>query len=115
MVWSHLMNTLMCHGSANVCFIGHSGTLCDSLTVHNNQYFTTRDADHDKISQNCAKMFYGGFWYDKCHDVNPTGKYWNQPEATNGKMQRATGVHWKCFRDNFYYSLKKMSWQIWIH
>ena len=91
--------------------VGHSGNLCDSFRYHNNRYFTTWDADNDAASANCAKLYWGGFWYGSCHHLNPTGKYYNQPEASSGKIQFATGVSWYCYKGH-YYSLKKISWQI---
>ena len=63
---------------------------------------------------NCAKMYLGAFWYNVCHRVNPTGKYYNQPEATNGKIKYGTGAFWYCFRSHSY-SMKKFSWQILVN
>ncbi|XP_074869812.1 fibrinogen-like protein 1-like protein [Carettochelys insculpta] len=46
--------------------------------IHDNMKFSTVDRDQDQSSGNCASS-YGGWWYDKCHNVLPNGKgyiYW---------------------------------------
>ncbi|XP_040441068.1 fibrinogen-like protein 1-like protein [Falco naumanni] len=36
--------------------------------IHDNMKFSTTDRDQDQYSGNCASS-YGGWWYDRCHNV----------------------------------------------
>lgn len=50
--------------------------LGNSLNNQNGMMFTTKDQDNDKIgSKNCAKDYYGGWWYNACHYTNLNGLY----------------------------------------
>ena len=45
---------------------GFSGTAGDSLKVHNQKKFTTKDVDNDTHPSNCATCCYGdkgGWWF----------------------------------------------------
>ena len=56
---------------------GFTGNCGDSLAYHNGQMFTTTDRDNDESSsRNCAIVYKGGFWYNDCHEANPTGIYY---------------------------------------
>ncbi|KAL0983685.1 hypothetical protein UPYG_G00131330 [Umbra pygmaea] len=77
----------------------------DSLTHHNGQKFTTLDKDHDGNESNCAKMYYGGFWYKSCHWTNPNGIYaW-------GESHYGIGINWNTWK-GFTYSLKSLTMKI---
>ncbi|XP_053385771.1 microfibril-associated glycoprotein 4-like [Mercenaria mercenaria] len=60
---------------------GYSGTAGDSLTVHNNRKFSTKDRDYDTSSGNCARMYSGAWWYADCHASNLNGDYGNKAYA----------------------------------
>lgn len=56
----------------------------DAWKYHDGQQFTTLDADNDSyISGNCAKDYNGGFWYNECFKMNPTGTYSNSGVTGN--------------------------------
>ncbi|KAL3864331.1 hypothetical protein ACJMK2_006022 [Sinanodonta woodiana] len=54
---------------------GYSGNANDDLSKHNGMKFTTTDNDNDLISDNCAIVYHGAFWFANCHPVNLNGLY----------------------------------------
>ena len=77
----------------------YSGTAGDSLTYHNNMAFSTQDRDNDGSSSNCAVLFTGAWWYNRCHSSNLNGKSLGNVKG-NGQ-----GVIWWHFK-HYYLSLK---------
>ncbi|KAK4327800.1 hypothetical protein Pmani_001748 [Petrolisthes manimaculis] len=79
---------------------GYNGTAGDSMTYHNNQQFSTYDADHDTSSStNCAQKYMGGWWYQSCHDSNLNGFQYEGNHTSN--VEGINWYHWK----GTYYSL----------
>lgn len=81
------------------------GAAGDSLSIHNGQKFTTTDKDQDTHVSNCARICFGGFWYEGCFAANPNGIY------TWGSSPRLAGIHWSNFK-GLEYSLKTMIMKI---
>ncbi|XP_045115540.1 techylectin-5B-like [Portunus trituberculatus] len=50
-----------------------NSTLGDGLLWHSGMQFSTIDRDNDKHKGSCAHEYKGGFWYNVCHNANPTG------------------------------------------
>ncbi|XP_064100839.1 angiopoietin-related protein 7-like [Macrobrachium nipponense] len=69
---------------------GYSGDGGDSLAYHNNMAFTTIDHDNDLHDGNCATLFGGGFWYNKCHQVSATS-------VLLEKQQNTKGINWSAW------------------
>ncbi|KAM4692781.1 ficolin-1-like [Discoglossus pictus] len=65
------------------------GSAGDSLSYHNNMKFSTKDQDNDEISDHCANLYNGGWWYKRCHNANLNGLYLMGKHSTT-----ATGVNW---------------------
>ncbi|XP_077976774.1 ryncolin-1-like [Styela clava] len=68
--------------------------------LHQGRPFTTKDADHDIVSYNCADTYKGAFWYGNCHAANLNGLYIN-----GGNAKYGISVTWKAWK-GYYYSLK---------
>ena len=72
----------------------YSGTVGDRLTYHNNQQFSTRDRDNDKLNGRCAQAHIGAWWYNRCQFSNLNGLYtetavWNgQRSFSEMKLRR---------------------------
>jgi len=53
-----------------------SGTAGDSLYIHRNAAFSTKDRDNDSYSSgHCALLYKGGWWYSSCQHSNLNGLY----------------------------------------
>ncbi|XP_078603955.1 uncharacterized protein LOC144877784 [Branchiostoma floridae x Branchiostoma japonicum] len=84
---------------------GYSGTAGDAMTdparPHNGMYFSTRDRDNDPHSTaDCAEMYKGAWWYERCHRANLNGLYLGGAHQSDGD-----GVNWNPWKGS-YYSLK---------
>ena len=80
----------------------YSGTAGDSFSNTNGMQFSTKDRDNDGHSHvSCAKIYYGGWWYQKCHTSNLNGRYLNGTHKSY-----ADGVNWYHFK-GYYNSLKQ--------
>ncbi|XP_029996620.1 microfibril-associated glycoprotein 4-like [Sphaeramia orbicularis] len=81
---------------------GGAGT---SLSDHNGLSFSTFDKDQDTHSTNCAKTYFGGWWYGECHSVNANGLYlW-------GSSTYGMGINWRSWK-GYEYSLKAIAIKI---
>ena len=77
---------------------GYNGTLVDALKPHNRDKFSTFDSDNDIYSKNCASVFFGGWWFNNCHQSNLNGKYYSAGkmaiDAHSKNILTSTGIHW---------------------
>ena len=73
---------------------GYQGDAGDNLMLrHNGMKFTTRDRDNDIYKNNCANLYNGGWWYDKCHLSNLNGIYGNSRYGKGLNWHSFTGFH----------------------
>ena len=83
------------------------GIAGDSLAPHRNQPFSTQDRDHDDNDKhNCARLYHGAWWYNKCHASNLNNIYRN-----NNPCPYGDGVNWKHWKGHKY-SLKRTEMKI---
>ncbi|KAI8747658.1 BgiBFREP12.17 [Biomphalaria glabrata] len=62
----------------------YSGNAGDSLSDHNNMYFSTFDRDNDVTSHyNCAEYYSGAWWYKDCYRSNLNGR-WGSTSSNKG-------------------------------
>ncbi|XP_055528755.1 microfibril-associated glycoprotein 4-like [Wyeomyia smithii] len=77
-----------------------SGSGGDSFSYHKGMKFSTHDRDNDQYNMNCAKNYYGAWWYKSCYHSNLNGKYisgqvdhksmcWNSFPKSNEGLQRS--------------------------
>ena len=71
------------------------------MEYHNGQKFSTKDNDNDSREKNCATMFKGGWWYNRCHRANLNGLYLNGTYTEN-----AVGMTWVAWK-GYQYSFRK--------
>ncbi|XP_053688563.1 microfibril-associated glycoprotein 4-like [Sabethes cyaneus] len=78
-------------------FTGSGG---DSFSYHRGMNFSTHDRDNDLYSMNCARNYYGAWWYKNCYHSNLNGQYtsgqfnqksmcWNSFPKANTGLQRS--------------------------
>ncbi|XP_006902443.1 PREDICTED: ficolin-2 [Elephantulus edwardii] len=80
------------------------GNAGDSLTIHNNNSFSTKDRDNDQNSGSCAVMFRGAWWYESCHRSNLNGLY-----LGGAHESYANGINWKAGKGhNYSYKMSEM-------
>ena len=84
-------------------FAGNAG---DSLSVHREQRFSTKDRDNDKGSGDCAKGHQGAWWYNACHASNLNGRYHN-----GNHTSYADGINWYHWKGH-HYSAKQADMKI---
>lgn len=70
------------------------------LFLYSNMQFTTKDADNDGSSDNCAVRHKGGWWYNSCSQANPNGIYYSGKYSN----QNADGVKWFTLRGHITHS-----------
>lgn len=72
-------------------YLSENSTGGDALTdIHHGHKFSAYDCDHDSsIEKNCAELYHGGWWYNKCFESNLNGRYYSQ--GTNN------GIIWYTF------------------
>ena len=69
-----------------------------SLVEHNGQKFSTKENENDSNkNKNCATVYKGGWWHNKCHHANLNGLYLN---GTFSEL--ATGMDWNEWKRHQY-------------
>ncbi|CAI9586667.1 unnamed protein product, partial [Staurois parvus] len=67
------------------------GNTRDSMSYHNNAFFSTYDEDNDTSSKtNCAKSSTGGWWFVFCYYASMNGEYKLQTQNSS-----STDIAWK--------------------
>ncbi|XP_037653574.1 ficolin-2 [Choloepus didactylus] len=80
------------------------GSAGDSLSVHNNTKFSTKDQDNDESSSNCAESYTGAWWYKSCHWSNLNGRYLGGSHGSS-----ANGINWYSGKGhNYSYKMSEM-------
>ena len=72
-----------------------ASNLQNSLAIHNNASFSTKDRDNDTHNDNCAKRFEGAWWYKACHSSNLNGYNYNQGDLPENQTYYAKGIIWR--------------------
>ncbi|XP_028391631.1 ficolin-2-like [Dendronephthya gigantea] len=82
----------------------YSGDGGDSLAVHNQMQFSTKDSDNDVSgSNNCAMNYKGAWWYENCHRCNLNGQYLGADDDSS------SGIRWHSWN---LYSMRKAEMKI---
>ena len=76
-----------------------NGTLDNALKQNNRHKFPTFDSDNASHQNNCASIYWGGWWFSDCFITHLNGKYY-----AAGKMKISlynnivlidSGIHWQ--------------------
>ncbi|KAM6909410.1 fibrinogen alpha chain [Xenentodon cancila] len=81
---------------------GYTGDAGDALATPSSLgglKFSTFDKDNDKLEENCAEVYGGGWWYDSCQGANLNGVYHNVGSPVKN------GIVWPTYKPATY-SLK---------
>lgn len=83
------------------------GTAGDSLSLHRNYAFSTKDKDNDGWSKgSCSVRYKGAWWYKECHRSNLNGLYHHGKHRSS-----ADGVNWWSWKGH-HYSVKRAEMKI---
>ncbi|MCL4132141.1 UNVERIFIED_CONTAM: hypothetical protein GTU68_005275 [Idotea baltica] len=78
----------------------YDGDAGDSLSYHNDKFFSTKDRDNDHSSGNCADFWSGAWWFETCFNAHLNG-FQHRGQGS----PKAEGIIWKTFH-GLEYSLK---------
>ncbi|KAG8549022.1 hypothetical protein GDO81_023083 [Engystomops pustulosus] len=78
----------------------------DSLSYHNGKMFSTPDQDNDPDPTNCANVYKGTWWHNKCHFSNLNGLYLPGKHDT-----LANGINWQAGK-GYNYSYRRSEMKI---
>ncbi|XP_020913665.1 ryncolin-1-like [Exaiptasia diaphana] len=70
----------------------YSGDAGDTLRLHNNAQFSTKDRDNDNSRTHCAKSFKGGWWFNRCLHCNLNGEYFS--DLSKAPRRQGEGILW---------------------
>ena len=85
---------------------GYSGDAGDTMASQNKTKFTTFDEDNDHYPHgNCAVLYTGAWWYNRCHYSNLNGRY------LSGYTSSGNGINWY-FWKGYLYSLKTIEMKL---
>ncbi|XP_074662974.1 uncharacterized protein LOC141915376 [Tubulanus polymorphus] len=91
---------------------GYEGNAGDGLKKHDNEQFSTKDVDNDRMEKDfggsCAKRFSGAWWYYKCYQSNLNGVYYRDGKVADKKFD---GVAWKPWKGPKY-SIRRVEMKI---
>ena len=73
----------------------YSGNAGNSLNVHNNMKFSTKDRDNDMSGETCTHQRLGAWWYKSCASVNLNGNYSENWAPIN------SNVYWRSFKGDY--------------
>ena len=76
------------------------------MSRHNGHKFSTFDQDNDIYESNCAEIYKGAWWHERCHDSNLNGLYYQGRHNTY-----ADGVNWQSFK-GYHDSMKTVAMKI---
>jgi len=96
-------------------YVSASSNAGNSLSIHDNQKFSTSDNDNDvSPTQNCAVKYHGGWWYRSCHESNLNGRYYagdyGNYDGTNSTAVQ-DGIVWYTVT-GWWHSLKSVTMEI---
>ena len=94
----------------------HAGSNAgDSLSIHDEQKFSTSDNDNDLSAvDNCAVKYHGGWWYRNCHETNLNGRYYAGDYGNYDGSDPAAvqdGIVWRSIT-GWWHSLKSVTMAI---
>ena len=78
----------------------------DAMAYHKNMNFSTFDRDNDQYGGNCAAVYKGGWWYERCFNANLNGPH--DPITPPPPTATANRIMWDIGTHHIYYPSVEM-------
>ena len=83
---------------------GFNGTTDNAMKQNNRHQFSTFDSDNNSHRNNCASIYFGGWWFSDCFIAHLNGKYYSAGKIAinsyNNVALTDSSTHWRSYEFN---------------